>query len=140
MTAIPVAKAPGYTDRFILIGFPELAEGCSVLIRNPRLMPPEKLEAVAAAADSADPGAGRVAMNAVMADIIVAWRNIYPSDENLTGVDFDALGDDLESLMVVLEGRGQEPLGKPTLDTVARLPLAVTNRIAEEFTKISNPR
>jgi hypothetical protein len=135
-----VAKAAGYTDRFILIGFPELAEGCSVLIRNPRLMPPEKLEAVGAAADSPDPGAGRAAMNAVMADIIVAWRNIYPADESLADVDVEALGDDLEGLMAVLAGRSQEPLAKPTIDTVARLPLAVTNRIAEEFKKIADPR
>ncbi|MEZ0089926.1 hypothetical protein [Streptacidiphilus sp. EB129] len=131
--------ADGYQNRFILIPFDDLADGCSVLIRNPKLLPPDKLEAVSAASESSDPGAARQAMNSVMADVIVAWHNVYPADEDLADIDLDNPGD-LAALMETLESRSQEPLGRPTVDTVARLPLTITNRVAEEFKKITTPQ
>jgi hypothetical protein len=135
MTAKKPADAPkgtGYTERFKLVDFSHLSEGGSILIRNPKLLPPEKIEAVVAASESTDRAVQRAAMNEVLADIIVAWRNIYPATEDLDDVDLDD-GSDLEALMARLESREQVPLGKPSLETVAQLPLGITNRLAEEF-------
>lgn len=133
----------GYLNRFVLLAFPELADGCSVLVRNPRLMAPEELEAAAAVTDDngelADREAARTGMNEVFAGMIVAWRNCYPAQVDMDGIDLDGDGD-LADLMAALEERSQEPLGNVTPANVARLPLAIVNRIGEEIKKVSDPQ
>jgi len=135
MTAKKTPETPrgtGYTERFKLVDFSHLSAGGSILIRNPKLLPPEKIEAVVAASESPDRAVQRAAMTEVLVEVIVAWRNIYPATEDLADIDLDD-DSDLEALMARLESREQAPLGKPSLETVAQLPLAITNRLAEEF-------
>ena len=122
----------GYKNPFILIGFPELAEGASVLIRNPNLMPPAKLQQIVTASEGADTGQILTAMTPLLADLIVAWRNLYPADGGTEGVDLE--GDaDLADLMAKLESREQEPLKEITPENIARLPMAVVTKLAESF-------
>jgi hypothetical protein len=122
----------GYKNPFILIGFPELAEGASVLIRNPRLMPPSKLQAIVTASEGADTGQILAAMAPLLVDLIVAWRNLYAADSGLDGVDLDA-DEDLAELMAKLEAREQEPLKAITEENITRLPMAVVTKIAESL-------
>lgn len=133
----------GYLNRYVVLTFPHLAEGCSVLVRNPKLMAPEELEAAAAATDDngeiADRELARAGMNKVFAGMIVAWRNVYPAQVDMDGIDLNGDGD-LEALMADLEGRAQEPLGNVTPDNVGKLPLAIINRIGEEIKKVSDPQ
>lgn len=134
-TAAEPDVRPGYRDPFILIPFPDLGDGCSVLIRNPKLLPPEKLQGLRAANESDDPAQQQAAMDAVMADLIVAWRHMYaqPAVDDAVADNFD----DLEALMDELTGREQVPLGKPSAETVAQLPTPVITRISEEFKRIT---
>lgn len=131
----------GYNNRVILLPFPELAEGCSVLIRNPRLMAPQELEAAYAAVDgdSTDTAAARDGMHTSIAKMIIAWRNVYPADLDLSGVDLSG-ETDLEALMATLNDGEQQPLGAPSKETVAQVPLAIINKIAEQITEISDPQ
>lgn len=122
----------GYKNPFQLITFPDLADGASVLIRNPRLMPPAKLQAIVAAAEGADTGQILDAMSPLLVDLIVAWRNLYPGDDSLEGVDLDG-EEDLAVLMEKLESRKQEPLGPITEENIARLPMTVLTKLAGEF-------
>lgn len=122
----------GYKNAFILLPFPDLADNCSVLIHNPQLVSPEKLQIVAAASDSDDPAVASAAMNGVLVDLIVAWREVYPAYGDLEDVDLDA-EPDLAVLMEKLEARDQQPLGAVTLETVARLPVGIVTKIMEEF-------
>ena len=144
MTAKKTADAPtparnGYKNAYLHLAFPELADGCSVLIRNPKLLPGDKLSALRAVSDADDPGAQQEAMDQVLTDVIVAWRKMYAAGDETTGIDLDG-DDDLEDLMAKLEAAEQEPLGSVTLANVSRLPVVVTNRIAEEFKKIADPK
>ena len=122
----------GYKNPFMLIPFDELADGASVLIRNPNLMPPAKLQQIVTASEGADTGEILTAMTPLLADLIVAWRNLYPADGGLEDVDLDG-DDDLADLMAKLEGREQEPLKEITAENIARLPMAVVTKLAESF-------
>lgn len=144
MTAKKTTDAPaparnGYKNAYLHIPFDELADGCSVLIRNPRLLPGDKLQALRAVSDSDDPGVQQDAMNEVLADVIVAWRKMYAANDETPDIDLDG-DEDLEALMARLEAAEQEPLGAVTRANVARLPVVVTNRISEEFKKIADPK
>jgi hypothetical protein len=44
----------GYKNPFLLVTFPDLADGASVLIRNPNLMPPAKLQQIVTASQGAE--------------------------------------------------------------------------------------
>ena len=122
----------GYKNPFILVAFPELADGASVLIRNPNLMPPGKLQQIVTASEGADTGQILSAMTPLLADLIVAWRNLYPADGGLEDVDLEG-DEDLAVLMVKLEGREQEPLKEITPENIGRLPMAVVTKLAESF-------
>ncbi|MFF0409056.1 hypothetical protein ACFYUY_01300 [Kitasatospora sp. NPDC004745] len=133
----------GYRDRFILVTFPEVGDDASILLRNPRLVPPAMLEPDPIETDAngepVDRDAAREATYAVFARLIVAWRGMYDA----TAVDLPAEavhGGDLGDLLARLEETGQQPLGDPSPATVARLPIAVVNRLAEEIGNAANPR
>lgn len=128
----------GYKDAYIPLTFPELADGCSVLIRNPQLMPPSLMERAASMADS-DAGIRSQAMNDVLASLIVAWRNVFPADDDLSGIDLDG-EESIDDLLAKLTAREQTPLGKPTPETVAQIPMAITLRIAEQIKDVANPQ
>ncbi|MEU4296341.1 hypothetical protein [Kitasatospora aureofaciens] len=133
----------GYANRFILLRIPELGDDASILIRNPRLVPPEVLEPepieVNAAGEPVDREAARRAMHAVFAALIVDWRGMYDSTDVAVPDGLPA-GGDLADLMASLEASGQQPLGSPSPETVAKLPIAAVNLLAEEIGNAANPR
>lgn len=122
----------GYKNPFMLIPFDELAEGASVLIRNPNLMPPAKLQQIVTASEGADTGQILTAMTPLLADLIVAWRNLYPADGGTDDIDLDG-DEDLADLMAKLEAREQEPLKQITPENISRLPMAVVTKLATAF-------
>jgi hypothetical protein len=138
-TDAPTQAGNGYKNAYLHLPFPELADGCSVLIRNPKLLPGDKLGALRAVSDADDPGAQQAAMDKILTDVIVAWRHVYAAADAITDIDLDA-EEDLEVLMAKLEAADQEPLIGVTLENVARLPITITNRIAEEFKKTADPK
>ena len=139
ITDAPTPARNGYKNAYLHLAFPELAEGCSVLIRNPKLLPGDKLSALRAVSETDDPEAQQAAMDKVLADVIVAWRHVYAASDGTPDIDLDG-EEDLEVLMAKLEAADQEPLTSVTLDNVARLPITITNRIAEEFKKTADPK
>ncbi|WBP89539.1 hypothetical protein [Kitasatospora cathayae] len=133
----------GYRNRFILLEFPEVGDDASILLRNPRLVPPDLLEPEAVAVDAngepLDREAARQSMHKVLAGLIVAWRGMY--DATIVDLPADLPADgDLAALMARLEESGQQPLGAPSPETVARLPIGVVNRLAEEIGNAANPQ
>ncbi|MEV8324507.1 hypothetical protein [Kitasatospora sp. NPDC056731] len=134
---------PGYRDRFLLITFPEVGDDASILLRNPRLVPPDLLEPepieLDAAGEPVDREAARRAMHTVFSKLIVAWRGMYDAASDEVPADLPA-GGDLGDLLARLEESGQQQLGAPSPETVARLPIAVVNRLAEEIGNAANPR
>lgn len=133
----------GYRDRFLLLTFPEVGDDASILLRNPRLVPPDVLEPDAVALDAngepVDREAARQAMHTVLGNLIVAWRGMYDATAIELPPDLAAEAD-LAELMTRLEAGGQQPLGAPGPDTVAKLPIAVINRLAEEIGNAANPQ
>lgn len=128
----------GYTNPYIPLAFPDLADGCSVLIRNPQLMPTSLMEKAASMA-SADGGIAIEAMTEILTSLIVAWRNVYPVDEDLSDVDLHG-ETSIEDLAVLLETRQRQPLGPPSPDTVPRIPMTITLAITEHIKTGTNPQ
>jgi hypothetical protein len=128
----------GYKDPYIPLTFPELADGCSVLIRNPQLMSPALMERAAAMADG-EAGIRSQAMNDILAYLIVAWRNVFPVEDDLSDVVLD--GDEpIEDLLAKLQSRERQPLGKPSPETVAQMPMTIMLRVAEQIKDVANPQ
>lgn len=133
----------GYTNRFVLLPFPELGDKVSVLMRNPRLLPPSEItpEDVQTDADGRplDPQAANQSMYKVMARIIIDWH-VYDSasDSALPDIDLDA--DDLDAQLAALESTDQVRLDKVTPENVAKLPMAIINRIGEEIGRVADPQ
>lgn len=120
----------GYNNRLILLQFPELGDKVSVLIRNPKLVPPEELTPKVA------PGPdGQLSQDdsfqatyEVAARLIVAWH-VY--DASAAPVDIDMDADNLDEQLAALEQAEQPRLGPVTPDNVAKLPTGILNRIGE---------
>lgn len=127
----------GYTNAYIPLAFPELADGCSVLIRNPQLMPPSMMQKAAGMAGD-DAGLAGQAITEIMAYLIVAWRNVYAVDEDLSDLDLDGEGS-IEDLMAQLESRERTPLGKPSPDTIPLMPMAIMMKVMEQVKDDTNP-
>ncbi|MFL4491569.1 hypothetical protein ACJ6WD_09950 [Streptomyces sp. VTCC 41912] len=132
----------GYTNRVILLQFPELGDKVSVLLRNPRLLPPSELTPedvpVDANGQPLDPHAANVAMYKVMANLIAAWH-VYDATATAGAVDVDLDADDLDAQLQALEGADQVRLIDITTENVARLPMAIINRIGEEIGRVADP-
>ncbi|MEV6674572.1 hypothetical protein [Streptomyces sp. NPDC051162] len=132
----------GYTNRVILLEFPQLGERVSVLLRNPRLLPPGEItpEDVPLGPDGQplDQQAAQQAMYKVMARVIAAWH-AYDATSTGAPVDIDLDADDLDEQIKALEAAEQTRLGPVTPENVARLPMAIINRIGEELGRIADP-
>ncbi|RCH70436.1 hypothetical protein DT019_02825 [Streptomyces sp. SDr-06] len=134
----------GYTSRVILLAFPKLGDRVSVLIRNPKLLPPSELTpqdiAVDAQGNPLDPQAANEAMYKVMANLIVAWR-VYDASAPAAAVtiDLDADPEALAEQLDALETVDQTLMTDITAENVARLPMAIINRIGEELAKVADP-
>lgn len=134
----------GYTNRVILLPFPKLGDRVSVLIRNPKLLPPSELTpqdvAVDAQGNPLDPQAANTAMYEVMANLIVAWR-VYDASApaSTVDIDLDAAAESLEVQIAALDAADQTLMTEITAENVARLPMAIINRIGEELGKVADP-
>lgn len=133
----------GYLNRVILLAFPELAEGCTVLIRNPRLMAPHELDSPGTAVEGETAGSEAEqdsdSMHRTIAKLIVGWRNVYPADLDTAELDLD--GDtDLEALAESLNSADQEPLGQVNETNIRRVPFVIINKIAEQMGDLANPQ
>jgi hypothetical protein len=124
----------GYSNPIVHIPFIELMSDTEdpiwVSIRNPRLMSPQELQPKPIAMDDkgqpVDPLDARNAMNDVIAKLIVGWRVYDPASIKV---------DDNTGELLPME-RFPSP-ATPTL--VARLPVAIITKLAEEVTSAMNP-
>ncbi|MDX3243661.1 hypothetical protein [Streptomyces sp. ME18-1-4] len=132
----------GYTNPYVLLQFPELGDDVSVLMKNPQLLPPSEItpEDVPTGEDGqpTDPQAANEAMYKVMARIILAWK-VYEAFAPGDSLDIDPEADPAD-LFASLDGGAQTRLGKVTPENVARLPLAIINRVGEEIGRVADPR
>lgn len=130
----------GYTNPYLLLQFPELANDCSVLMRNPQLLAPAEItpEDVPVGEDgkAVDPNAANEAMYKVMARIIVAWKVYEAFSGDLPPVDPDA---DPADIQAVLEQVEQRRIGEVTAENVGRLPMVIIQRIMEEISRVADP-
>ncbi len=131
----------GYTNPYVLLPFPELGEGVSVLMKNPQLLPPSEITPEDVVTDDSgrptDPQAANESMYKVMARLIVAWK-VYEAFAPGDTLDIDPDADPAE-LFNSLGAGAQERLGKVTPENVAKLPLAIINRIGEEIGRVADP-
>lgn len=114
---------------YVLLEYPEVADGCTVLIRNPQMVPPELLTVP----DATD---NTTTMRIIIGRLAVAWRNVYVHDEP---GDLDDGEIDLHDLLAKLEAREPKLLGKPSPETAAQLPLVIVNKIAELLSETADP-
>lgn len=132
----------GYTNRVILLQFPDLGDRVSVLLRNPRLLPPSELTPedvqVDANGQPLDPQAANVAMYKVMANLIVAWH-VYDASAAGAAASIDLDADNLDEQLQALEGADQVRLIDITPENVAKLPMSIINRIGEEIGRVADP-
>ncbi|RLU81132.1 hypothetical protein CTZ27_33375 [Streptomyces griseocarneus] len=132
----------GYTNRVILLEFPDLGDRVSVLLRNPRLLPPGEItpDDVALGPDGqpTDPQAAQQAMYKVIANIIAAWH-VYDASSTGQAVHVNLDADDLDAQLAALEAAEQVRLTDITPENVARLPMAIINRIGEELGRVADP-
>lgn len=115
----------GYANRLLTVDFPDLADADDkiyVAIRNPKLVPPGELSNNDVVIDEngqpVDPDAATAAMYETIAKLITAWR-VYDATD---------MADD------------QALLPSPaTADSVAKLPVEIINRLADEIKQAVNP-
>jgi hypothetical protein len=109
---------PGYANRRIMLDFPELSEPddkVHIIIRDPKMMTLNELTPDLPEGAETDRAASTRAMMDVFARMVIAWH-VY---------DATSLDDE------------QPPLDLPaTGDKVARLPLLIQNRLADELAKV----
>ena len=132
----------GYTNRVILLPFPELGDKVSVLIRNPRLLPPEEITPeevpVDASGQPLDRQAASQSMFKVIARLIVAWH-VYDASADSAAVDIDLDADNLDEQLAALEQADQVRLVEITPENVAKLPTAIIKGITEELERVADP-
>lgn len=131
----------GYANPYVMLTFPELGEDCSVLMRNPQLLPPSEITPEDVPLDDKgqpiDPQAANEAMYKVMARVIVAWKVYLPYATQLPRVDPSA--DPLE-VLATLEALEQQRVGEVTPENVGRLPMAIIQRVMEEIGRVADPK
>lgn len=128
----------GYANRVITITFDELSDDPEdriwVCMRNPRLVPLDEMRsgsgdiALDAEGKPVDSGAATGAGYKVLAKLIIGW---HAYDATVIPV-LDAAGNDV-SVPVLL------PQAPVTVAAVAKLPMAILNRLMEEMAAI-NPQ
>ncbi|MFE9844672.1 hypothetical protein [Streptomyces goshikiensis] len=132
----------GYSNPYVLLTFPELGDDVSVLMRNPQLLPPKEVTPKDVPLDDRgqplDPQQAQEAMYEVFARVIVAWKVYDASQAPLL-----ELGDDVDPVALFESlGDAQTPqprLGPITIENIARMPLKIINRVAEEITSVADP-
>jgi hypothetical protein len=131
----------GYTNPYVLLQFPDLGDDVSVLMKNPQLLPPSEIQPEDVPTDDngepVDQKQAQEAMYKVMARLIVAWK-VYEAFAPDATLDIDPEADPA-ALFASLGAGEQERLGSITVDNIARLPLAILNRIGEEVGRVADP-
>jgi len=129
----------GYTNPYVLLEFPELGDDVSVLMKNPQLIAPSKLQARDVPLDEngqpLDPREAQEASYEVMERLIVAWK-VYEAFSD--DVEIDPEADPAELFQQLAAGEPKR-LGKVTTENISRLPLAILNRIGEEVGRVADP-
>lgn len=132
----------GYTNPYVLLQFPDLGDDCSILMKNPQLLPPKDITPEDVALDDKgqplDPQAANEAMYAVFARIIVAWK-VYEAFGSGVAPEIAPDADPIalfESL-----GAGEQPrLGEITVENIGRLPMVIIKRVMEELSRVADPQ
>lgn len=113
---------PGYAERFKTIHFPELGDDLWVTIRNPKTMPPSALKTpdIVMGPDGmpVDEDKAEAEMYKLIASLVKSWRL------------YDATSDDDDQPVLPLPA---------TAELVAKLPVAVFNKIVTEMSLATNP-
>jgi hypothetical protein len=127
----------GYANNVITLTFPELSEdpendSIHVVIRNPRLMAPSQLKPrdvdLDAEGKPVDEEDAERASFEVMAKLVIGWRVYDPTAE------------------ITVDEKGEVTSDQPLLpkeynaDNVAKLPMAIINRLATEMAEAVNPQ
>lgn len=132
---------PGYNNPYVLLTFPDLGDDISVLMKNPQLLPPSEIQPEDVPTDekgnALDEAEAQKAMYKVMSRLIVAWK-VYEAFDPSAPLDIDPEADPT-ALFESLGAGEQERLGNVTVDNIARLPLAILNRIGEEVGRVADP-
>jgi hypothetical protein len=132
----------GYTNPYVLLQFPDLGDDISVLMKNPQLLPPSDIQPEDVPTDDngqpLDQNAAQEAMYKVMARLIVAWK-VYEAFDPNAALDIDPEADPA-ALFDSLGAGEQKRLGNVTVENIARLPLAIINRIGEEVGRVADPQ
>jgi hypothetical protein len=130
----------GYTTPYVLLPFPDLGEDISVLMKNPQLQPPAAITPEDVPLDEngqpLDPQAANEAMYKVMAKLIVSWK-VYEAPSVEIEIDPNA---DPADVLAALDAGEPRRLGSVTPENVAKLPLAIINRVGEEIGRVADPQ
>lgn len=138
----------GYANPVLKLDFDSLsrdpaADPIWVIIRNPRLMPPEELNSVYNG-DSGYDDDGKVlnresalATTAKLITKLVVAARVYDPAGSAAALTFDPLTGEITG------GASDQPLMPPTPwtpDVAARLPVEIRTRITQEFAEAQNPK
>lgn len=114
---------PGYADRFKTIQFPDLGDDLWITIRNPKTLPPSSMRPGQIATDMngnpLDNEQAEAQMYGVLATLVKDWH-VY-----------DATSEEEDQPVLDLPA---------TAESIAKLPLGIINRIAEELEAAINPK
>jgi hypothetical protein len=132
----------GYAQQYLPLKFPHLSnEGDEVyvIIRNPRIVPPDELRpkgvTVGSDGEVSDEDAAMTSMYIVFSRLIVGWH-VYDASVPESGTEQVMLTDDGQMItpdQVLLSW-------PPTPDKVAALPIEIINAITEAIGEATNPR
>lgn len=113
---------PGYNNRFKRIDFPELGDDVFVTIRNPKTLPPQKMQPEGVQLDAqgnpVDEDAAEKAMYAVMATLVRDW------------LVYDASSDEDDQPLLTLPA---------TAESIGKLPLEILRALGAEIRSVVNP-
>jgi hypothetical protein len=129
----------GYANRVVTLTFDELSDDPEdriwVCIRNPKLVPIDEMRSgagdVATDADGkpADSDAAAKSGYRIFAKLIVGWH-VYDAT---VLPELNAAGEDVGAQVLL-------PQAPVTVETVAKLPLAILNRLMEELGSVNPPQ
>ena len=128
----------GYANRVVTIQFPDLSDDPGdriwVTMRNPKMVPIDEMRAgsegvtLNAQGDPEDSGAATAAGYRILAKLIVGWH-VYDAT---VLPELNASGEDVSTPVML-------PQAPVTVEMVAKLPMAILNRLMEEMSSINPP-
>jgi hypothetical protein len=127
----------GYANRVVVLDFPDLSEDpvndpIRVVVRNPKLMPPQELipkdDVELVEGQPVDPQAAMRSGYEIVAKLLIGWRVYDPTAPIGLDVDLNPVGD--------------QPLlpQEFTPENVAKLPAVILNRLGDLVQEAVNPQ